>query len=96
VSCGKLNNINSSKLTKLGLLTYPLYLIHQNIGFIIFNNLFNYVNKYALVLLTIIVMIFLSYILNNFYEQKLSNYYFNCSTWRTQRKILAYWISSFL
>lgn len=74
VSCGKLKSINSSKLTKLGLLTYPLYLIHQNIGFIIFNNLFNYVNKYALVLLTIIFMIFLSYILNNFYEQKVSNY----------------------
>jgi peptidoglycan/LPS O-acetylase OafA/YrhL len=74
VSCGKLNSINSSKLTKLGLLTYPLYLIHQNIGFIIFNNLFNYVNKYVLVLLTIIFMIFVSFILNNFYEQKASNY----------------------
>lgn len=74
VSCNKLNSINSSKLTKLGMLTYPLYLIHQNIGFIIFNNLVNHINKYVLVISTIILMIFLSYILNSYYELKMSNY----------------------
>ncbi|MGS0525311.1 acyltransferase family protein [Zobellia nedashkovskayae] len=74
VSSKKLNSINSTKLTKLGMLTYPLYLIHQNIGFIIFNNLVNYMNKYVLLISTIILMIFLSYILSNFYESRISNY----------------------
>ena len=74
VSCNKLNSINSSKLIKYGMLTYPLYLIHQNIGFIIFNSLENYTNKYVLLISMIILMIFSSFILSNFYEPKLSNY----------------------
>ena len=74
VSCDKLNKINSSKLTKFGMLTYPLYLIHQNIGFIIFNNLENYINKYVLVVSTIILMLFISFILSDIYESRVSNY----------------------
>lgn len=74
VSCNKLKRINSSKLTKLGMLTYPLYLIHQNIGFIIFNNLENSVNKYLLVISTIILMLFISFILSDVYELKVSSY----------------------
>ena len=74
VSCKKLNNINYPGLTKIGILTYPLYLIHENIGFIIFNNLENYVNKYVLVISTTILMIFLSYILSEFYEPRMSRY----------------------
>jgi peptidoglycan/LPS O-acetylase OafA/YrhL len=74
VSCKKLNNINYPGLTKIGILTYPLYLIHENIGFIIFNNLESYINKYVLVILTTILMIVLSYILSQFYEPRMSHY----------------------
>lgn len=74
VATGNLKNLNSPKLLKLGLLTYPLYLIHQNIGFIILNNLNGYINKYILLTATIILMIFISYILSNFYEPKVSTY----------------------
>ena len=74
VSCGKLKNINSSKLIKLGLLTYPLYLLHQNIGFIIFNKLGTESNKYAILFLTIILMLFVSYVISVFYEPRVSSY----------------------
>ena len=74
VSNNKLNKINSSKLTKLGMLTYPLYLIHQKIGLIIFNNIGNYLNKYLLVISTIIFMIILSFIMSEFYEPRAVNF----------------------
>jgi peptidoglycan/LPS O-acetylase OafA/YrhL len=72
ISLGKLNIINLSRFAKLGLLTYPLYLLHQNIGFIIFNNLEAYFNKYVIVLATTITIILLSYILATFYEPLIS------------------------
>jgi peptidoglycan/LPS O-acetylase OafA/YrhL len=72
ISTGKLKKFNSPKLIKLGILTYPLYLLHQNIGFIIFNNLDIYVNKYLLLISTIIFMLFTSYIISKLYEPKAS------------------------
>ncbi|WP_299434146.1 acyltransferase [uncultured Aquimarina sp.] len=72
VSIGKLKTINSSKLIKIGMLTYPLYLIHQNIGYIIFNNLNEYMNKYIILIATVILMIILSYIISNKIEVKIN------------------------
>ena len=74
VSTNNLSSINSSKLTSLGMLTYPLYLIHQNVGYIIFNNFEAYFNKYILVLLVIIIMIFVSYLLSKIYEPIVSGF----------------------
>ena len=73
-STHKLNRINSPKLIKLGMLTYPLYLIHQNIGYIIFNKLASTMNKYILLTGTIIVMITISYFLSKSYEPRFSLY----------------------
>lgn len=70
VSLGRLKSINSPKLCKLGMLTYPLYLIHQNIGYIIFNKLGAYINKYALLGGTIILMILIAYIISDKYDRK--------------------------
>ena len=74
VSNNKLKSINSPKLIKLGMLTYPLYLLHHNIGFIAFNNLDGYTNKYIIVTTTIIIMLFLSFILSRSYEPKVSGF----------------------
>lgn len=74
VSCEKLTIINSSKLIEIGLLTYPLYLIHQDIGFIIFNKLGTESNKYIILFLTIIFILFLSYLVSKFYEPRISSY----------------------
>ena len=64
ISTNKLNSINSPKLIKYGILTYPLYLIHQNLGFIIFNNFGTYINKYLLLTITLFLMIAISYIIS--------------------------------
>ncbi len=74
VACQKLKHINSSKFIKIGMLTYPLYLIHQKIGYIIFDNLGNDANKYVVVIATTFFMIFISFILSEFYEPKASHY----------------------
>lgn len=72
VSIGKLKGINSPKLMKLGMLTYPLYLIHQIIGYILFNKLHSFVNKYVLLGMIVLLMFFLSYLISEFYEPKVS------------------------
>lgn len=73
ISKGKLNFLNSPKLLQLGLLTYPLYLIHQIIGFIIFNNLSDKVNKYTLLFSTTIIMILVSYVISKKIDPLLSS-----------------------
>lgn len=65
VSCKKLQFINSSKFVKIGMLTYPLYLIHQHIGFIIFNQLYPYINKYVLLSAVVMLMLALAYFLSD-------------------------------
>ncbi len=74
VSCKKLNRINYSGLRKIGMLTYPLYLIHQNIGFIIFNHFNTYINKYVLVIITVVLMLLTSFVLSEFYEPIVSKF----------------------
>lgn len=75
VTTNKMKKINSPKLIELGLLTYPLYLIHQNIGFIIFNNFGAYFNKYLLAFITILLMITISFVLSKFYEPIVSGFF---------------------
>ncbi|MDD5039495.1 MAG: acyltransferase family protein [Dehalococcoidales bacterium] len=51
-----------------GSATYPLYLIHQNIGYMIFNSLGGWVNKYVLLSGTIIIMILASLVIAKYME----------------------------
>ncbi len=67
-STQKLSAINSPKLLKLGVLTYPLYLIHQNIGYITFNAFVGSMNKYVLLTIVLVLVIFVSYLINTFVE----------------------------
>ena len=59
---------------KLGALTYPLYLLHQAVGFKIFNGLFDTVNLHVLFWGTTLVMIFVSYWISQFIEKPLASY----------------------
>jgi peptidoglycan/LPS O-acetylase OafA/YrhL len=68
ISTHKMNKINKPYFLTLGLLTYPLYLIHQYVGFIIFNLFHNQINKYLLLILVVILMLVLSYLINKFFE----------------------------
>ncbi|MFL1895420.1 acyltransferase family protein [Aquimarina sp. 2-A2] len=74
ISREKLNSINSPKLLKFGVLTYPLYLIHQNIGFILFNQLDEYVNKYLLFFLISSLMLLLAFYINKLIEIPVSKF----------------------
>lgn len=64
VSTDKLKAINSPNLVKIGMLTYPLYLIHQFVGYIIFNNLSPYFNKYVILVSTLSFMILIAYLIS--------------------------------
>jgi peptidoglycan/LPS O-acetylase OafA/YrhL len=64
VSTGKLRSLNSPKLLKMGLLTYPLYLLHQYVGYVLFDALEPYINKYLILGFTVGLMILLSYVIS--------------------------------
>ncbi|WP_419214154.1 acyltransferase family protein [Maribacter sp. X9] len=74
VTMGKLSWLNKPYFWHLGIMTYPLYLLHQRIGYIIFNNLMGHVNKYLILSGTIILMISLSFIIVKWVSAPLSNF----------------------
>ncbi len=55
-----------------GALTYPLYLLHQNIGYMIFNFAYPAVNPYILFSGVIFVILCVAYIVHVFFEKKFS------------------------
>jgi len=59
-------------LAWLGALTYPLYLLHSDIGFIIFHRLQHTTNKYVLVGGTFLLMLAAAYLVHVFIEKRLS------------------------
>ena len=59
-------------LAWLGALTYPLYLLHNDIGFIIFHRGQHLANKYVLVGGTLIMMLAAAYLIHAFIEKRFS------------------------
>lgn len=57
---------------RLGALTYPLYLIHQNIGYIIFNKLYASINSHLLFWGTIALMLLVAYGMHVLLEKKMA------------------------
>lgn len=72
VAIHRLKRLNSSKFLRVGMVTYPLYLIHQMIGYTIFNRFGIYVNKYVLVTSTIVMMILGAYFISEKLEPRWS------------------------
>lgn len=69
-SIKKFGSFNKVNWVFLGSLTYPLYLIHQNIGYIIFNNLSDYINIHILFWGVIMIMLVVSWLIYKEVEQK--------------------------
>lgn len=65
VALRKMESINNSKMVKIGMLTYPLYLLHQHIGFVVFNHLYPYINKYVLVGTVTLLLIGIAYMISD-------------------------------
>jgi peptidoglycan/LPS O-acetylase OafA/YrhL len=59
-------------LATLGTLTYPLYLLHSNIGFIIFHRLGHLVNKYVLLGGTLLLMLVAARLVHTLVEKRFS------------------------
>ena len=72
ISTHKTKSISSPKFAAIGLLTYPIYLLHQNIGLILFNTFDGYLNKYALLLIIFLFVLFLSYIVSSKIEKAIA------------------------
>lgn len=72
MSTNRLNFLNLSLFLRFGLLTYPLYLIHQNVGFVIFNGFGTLINKYLILALVITLVLIISFCINKYIEIPLS------------------------
>ncbi|MHB8173313.1 MAG: acyltransferase family protein [Nitrospirota bacterium] len=64
ISTNRTKWISYRKFAILGLLTYPIYLLHQNIGFTLFNVSHSFLNKYALLPLIVLLVFLLSYLVH--------------------------------
>jgi peptidoglycan/LPS O-acetylase OafA/YrhL len=56
----------------VGALTYPLYLVHQNIGYIVFNAAYGIVNRYVLLAATIVAMLGLAFLVHVLVERRVA------------------------
>jgi peptidoglycan/LPS O-acetylase OafA/YrhL len=74
ISINKLNGLNKRIMLHLGMMTYPLYLIHQNIGFLVLNAYGAVINKYVLLFLLVTVMLVVSYLITHSVEPKISRW----------------------
>ena len=61
-------------LSWLGSLTYPLYLLHHNLGDILFQRLGGKTDKYVLLIGIILFMLLLAYLLHVYVEKRFSTY----------------------
>lgn len=64
--------IGRNSWTIAGAITYPLYLLHQNIGFIIFNATYPTINNHVLLVGTMLLMLAVAYAVNICVERRLS------------------------
>jgi peptidoglycan/LPS O-acetylase OafA/YrhL len=74
IAANKVSLFRSASLVKIGILTYPLYLIHQNIGFIVFSNLAESVNKYVLLGGLITLMLISAWLIHILVEKHLGGF----------------------
>ncbi|CCN36563.1 putative ACETYLTRANSFERASE [Vibrio nigripulchritudo SO65] len=68
----KENILRQKWLYYLGVLTYPIYLVHQNIGYIIFNHFGDSVDPVVLVTSTIALMLVVAYVIHTQVERRLA------------------------
>ncbi|UJH67020.1 acyltransferase family protein [Allomuricauda sp. SCSIO 65647] len=74
IALNKLEFINKRSFLKLGVLTYPLYLIHQNIGYIAMDMFGGIINKWILLAILTIIMSLLAYVISKYIEKPFGLY----------------------
>ncbi len=74
-------NVMVSVFSFFGKISYPLYLLHQNIGYSLIIHLSTYVSIYVSIIITLILVCLLSYIVHNLVEVKVTNF-IKCRVYR--------------
>ena len=72
VATGRTRNLASAKWLALGTLTYPLYLIHQNVGFMLFNLSYPRLNPHIVMAGTLAGVLLTAYLVNRWIERPFS------------------------
>lgn len=70
VTSGKLSQLKLPAAKELGTVTYPLYLVHQSIGYIIISRFATNQNKISVIAATMTAMIFLGFLVHHISEVK--------------------------
>lgn len=71
---GYISVLRSKVLLFFGYISYPFYLLHQNVGYVILNMLYEInVNGYIAVVLTFLFLVFLSWITTSYIEKPIRN-----------------------
>lgn len=72
IAWGKTTWLRRKEALSLGALSYPLYLVHQKMGFMLFNTSAAVINKYLLLAGAVSLMLLIAYGINNYVEQKVA------------------------
>ncbi|WP_102796554.1 acyltransferase family protein [Bowmanella denitrificans] len=64
--------LRNARFVAWGALTYPLYLIHQNIGYMLFNAYGQHINKYLMLVVTASLMLAVAYAIHRLVERPLA------------------------
>jgi len=89
----KLKWLNKPIYVTLGAITYPLYLLHQHIGYIIFNHLDGLAHRYIILGGTILLMLILSFAIIKWFTppiSKLANSVFDNSMAIVKRTLMRF------
>jgi peptidoglycan/LPS O-acetylase OafA/YrhL len=73
VSLRRTGSIASFRWPLAGAISYPLYLLHQNIGYMVFNHLYPAINAHVLLWGTIIVVVAAAYVVHAVFERRLAS-----------------------
>jgi peptidoglycan/LPS O-acetylase OafA/YrhL len=71
VATGRTGALGRRNWLLIGSLTYPLYLLHQNIGYIVFNAGYPVINPHVLLWGTLILMLTAAFAVNRLVERRL-------------------------
>jgi len=71
IAVGKSQRFSAHYMVKLGVLTYPLYLIHQNIGFMVYQAVGDQLDPYLLLAGLVIVMMLVAWLIHQLIERPL-------------------------
>lgn len=78
ISSGKFSWLSLPAARQLGMVTYPLYLVHQSIGYVIISRFATEENKVFVLVITMSTMILLAFLVHHYSEVKPAQFWKSC------------------